>query len=298
MNDLHDILGDAVPDLPPGPWPLVGEGLWGSVHDLGDGSVLKIVRRNGGLGNGESKHFRETAALGLLAALTAGTPRLPRLLSSGRFENAHAFSGPPLVGWIRLEKLPGRPIDEASLYAMKAEERERTGEEIGAAIARFHIAGAALAAEAAKLGNPSIRSIDEALSRISAPEQRSRLEKLKEMWRAEEGARTLLHGDINLSNILAARGEPRALVDFAEAGVGLPEEDLRHFDNPGPMRDAIFRAYAAVSGKAPDMRRFRMSLAVNAAVSLALGSNSGHPREAMRRVSWLDEALRQAGVEA
>ncbi|MBC7103499.1 MAG: phosphotransferase [Parvibaculum sp.] len=246
MSELHEAIAGDVPGLPAGPWVLLGEGLWGSVHDLGDGSVLKLVRRNGGLGTGESKHYRETAALRLLDGLQGSAPRLPRLLDAGRFENAYGFSGPPLAGWLRLEKLEGKAVDEGRLYALKAEERER----------------------------------------------------LKEMWAAADAPRVFLHGDLNLSNVLSARGLPVALVDFAEAGTGFPEEDFRHFDNPGPMRDAIFRSYAAVSGRAIDMHRFRMAVAVNATCSLAIGSNSGHPREGMRRVSFLDEALRQAGIEA
>lgn len=298
MREIHETLTDEIPDLPAGPWPLLGEGIWGSVHDLGDGTVLKLIRRNGGLGTGESKHYRETAALTLLSSLKSTRFRLPRLLGSGRFENAYGFSGPPLAGWLRLEKLAGKPADEGGLYILKMDERERLGEEIGAAIAWFHEEGARLADGATKLGNPSIRSIDEALARISAPDQRDGLQRLKEMWEAEEGTRIVLHGDLNFSNTLTARGESPAFLDFAEAGVGLPEEDFRHFDNPGPLRDAIFRSYAAVSGHAIDMQRFHMGVAVNAACSLAIGSNSGHPREAMRRVSFLDEALRQAGIES
>ena len=297
MTDIHDAISEEIPGLPQGPWPLLGEGVWGSVHDLGDGTVLKLVRQNGGLGTGTSKHFRETAALRLLDG-ERSSPRLPRLADAGRFENAYGFSGPPLTGWLRLEKLAGRPADEGGLYALKSEERERLGEEIGAAIARFHEDGTRHAEEASRLGNPSIRSIDEALARISDPQTRARLERLKEMWVAEEGDRVLLHGDLNLSNILVARGERPAFIDLAEAGVGLPEEDFRHFDNPGPIRDAIFRSYTAVSGRTIDMQRFRMSIAVNAACTLAIGSNAGHPREGMRRVSFLDEALRQAGIEA
>jgi len=294
MNDIHDMLREAMPDLPAPPWPLLGEGVWGTVHDLGDGTVLKLVRRNGGLGSGESKHYREVTALGLLG--TVDGLRLPRLLDAGRFTNSYGFSGPPLAGWLRLEKLEGKPVDEGGLYALKSDERERLGEEIGAALAHFHGKTATLAQEAAKLGNPGIRSIDEAMTRIGAPESRARLERLKEMWAAEAGPRVLLHGDLNFSNILAARGKPPAFVDFAETGVGLPEEDFRHFENPGPLRDAVFRSYAAVSGGAIDMRRFRMSIAVNAACTLAIGSNTGHPREGMRRVSFLDEALRAAGI--
>lgn len=127
---------------------------------------------------------------------------------------------------------------------------------------------------------------------------RRRLERLARTIEAEGGPRVFLHGDVNFSNLLAARRQRPALIDFAEAGVGFAEEDFRHFDNPGPLRDAIFRSYAAVAGRPIDDLRFRMGVAVNAAVSLALGNNTGHPREAMRRVSFLDEALRQAGIEA
>ncbi|MBX3445730.1 MAG: aminoglycoside phosphotransferase family protein [Parvibaculaceae bacterium] len=295
MSDLHDTVSAEVPDLPPGPWGLLGEGLWGTVHDLGDGTVLKLVRRNGGLGTGESKHYREATALGLLQQIEG--VRLPRLLAGGRFSNPYGFSGPPLAGWLRLEKLEGRPVDEGGIYALRGEERERLGEEIGAALAHFHRAGAAIAEEAAKLGSPALRSISEAMMRINDPALRARLERLKEAIAAEDAPRVFLHGDVNFSNVLAARGLRPALVDFAEAGVGFAEEDFRHFDNPGPLRDAIFRSYAAVSGHPVDEFRFRLGIAVNAAVSLALGSNAGHPREGMRRVSFLDEALRRAGIE-
>ena len=135
------------------------------------------------------------------------------------------------------------------------------------------------------------------MTRINDPALRVRLDRLKEMIAAENAPHVFLHGDVNFSNLLSARGQRPALIDFAEAGAGFAEEDFRHFDNPGPLRDAIFRSYAAVSGRPVDELRFRMGIAVNAAVSLALGSNAGHPREGMRRVSFLDEALRRAGIE-
>lgn len=295
MNDIHNAISADIPDLPEGPWPLLGEGVWGAVYDLGDGTVLKLVRRNGGLGTGESKHYREVTALGLLPQVEG--VRLPRLFAAGRFSNPYGFSGPPLAGWLRIEKLDGRPVDEGGIYALRGEERERLGEEIGAALAHFHRAGEAHVKDVAKLGSPALRSISEAMTRINDPALRARLDRLKEMIAAENAPHVFLHGDVNFSNILAARGQRPALIDFAEAGAGFAEEDFRHFANPGPLRDAIFRSYAAVSGSAVDELRFLMGIAVNAAISLALGSNAGHPREGMRRVSFLDEALRRAGIE-
>ena len=292
MNDIHDAVSADIPDLPQGPWPVLGEGVWGTVHDLGDGTVLKLVRRNGGLGTGESKQYREATALGFLAGID--TVRLPRLVAAGRFSNPYGFSGPPLAGWLRLQRLDGRPVDEGGIYALRGEERERLGEEIGAALAHFHRAGEAIAVEAGKLGSPALRSISEAMTRINDPALRSRLDRLKDMIASEDAPRVFLHGDVNFSNLLTARGQGPART---RGGAGFAEEDFRHFDNPGPLRDAIFRSYAAVSGRSIDELRFRMGVAVNAAVSLALGSNAGHPREGMRRVSFLDEALRRAGIE-
>ena len=295
MSDIHQAISADIPDLPQGPWSVLGEGVWGTVHDLGDGTVLKLVRRNGGLGTGESKHYREVTALGLVQQIEG--VRLPRLVDAGRFSNPYGFSGPPLAGWLRMERLDGRPVDEGGIYALRGEERERLGEEIGAALAHFHRAGETSAAGAAKLGSPALRSISEAMTRINDPALRARLDRLTEMIAADNAPQVFLHGDVNFSNLLAARGQRTALIDFAEAGVGFAEEDFRHFDNPGPLRDAIFRSYSAVSGRQIDDLRFRMGIAVNAAVSLALGSNAGHPREGMRRVSFLDEALRRAGIE-
>ena len=167
MSDIHDAISADISDLPPGPWPLLGEGVWGAVHDLGDGTVLKLVRRNGGLGTGESKHYREVTALGLLTGLE--NVRLPRLVEAGRFSNPYGFSGPPLAGWLRLERLEGRPVGEDGIYALRGEERERLGEEIGAALAHFHRAGEAIAEDAAKLGSPALRSISEEMTRINDP---------------------------------------------------------------------------------------------------------------------------------
>ncbi|MFA7639431.1 MAG: hypothetical protein WCY02_08990, partial [Parvibaculum sp.] len=180
MKDIHAAISADIPDLPDTGWTLLGEGVWGSVYDIGDGTVLKLVRRNGGLGTGESKIYREATALELLASFVDSNAgfRLPRLLGSGRFANPYGFSGPPLAGWLRLEKLEGRPVDENGLYVLKMQERERIGEEIGAALAHYHSETAPLVEDTAKLSSPALRSISEALTRINDPSLRARLERL------------------------------------------------------------------------------------------------------------------------
>ena len=297
---VHARIAGDIDDLPPPPWRLIGEGLWGEVHDLGDGTVLKLIRRHAGLGTGTSKLAREAAALKLAGGLAIGGLRIPNYRGHGHWDNPFAFggsyNGPPLAGWIRMERMEGRARAETTFYGRMAEEGSRFGEELGAAIAAFHRETVACVPEAAKLGDSLMRSLEEALSRISSAEQRRRLDILRARWGASGGAPVFVHGDLNLSNVLGGPGG-LAFVDFAEAGIGAPETDLRHFENTGPLRDAIFRGYAAVAGRMPDLERYRMAVAVDAAVSLAIGGDSGHPREGLRRRQWLDEALRQAGID-
>lgn len=297
---LHSLLAGAVPDLPVSGWRHLGEGLWGDVYDLGDGSVLKLVRRNGGLGSGESKVIREGAALSLLGGLATDYVRVPRLIGSALFKDSFIGSSigmAPLAGWVRVEKLEGDVIDGHAV-AMVPSRRELLGERLGAAIASFHEASALHLEGMEKLGDPILRSLKDAAPRLSGPDDRSRLSRLEAAWRENPAPHAVLHGDINLSNILYTdRAGPIGLVDFAEAGAGVPEADLRHFEGFGPLRDAIMRGYGAFRGEKPDMLLYRMAAAVDAAVTLAVEGGAGHPREAMRRRYWLDECLRQAGLE-
>ncbi|KAB7742648.1 phosphotransferase [Parvibaculum sedimenti] len=294
-------IAEKLENLPSPPWRLVSEGLWGSVYDLGDGTVLKLTRRHGGLGTGESKIIREAAALRLLDGFSGPRLRAPKLIGQGLWDDPWGFgstySGPPLAGWLRCELMPGRHMEEAGFFGRASGDRDRFGEDLGAAIADFHRLTGSLVPDAAKLGDSLMRSLDEAMTRISAAEQRRKLDALKEAWRRDAPAPVFLHGDLNLSNVLEERRDGLAFIDFAEAGVGAPEADLRHFENAGPLRDAIFRGYAAASGASPNLPRYRLAVAVNAAVSLALGGESGHPREGLRRRQWLDEALAQAGID-
>lgn len=294
-------IAEKIETLPAPPWRLLNEGLWGSVYDLGDGTVLKLTRRHGGLGSGESKVIREAAALRLLDGLAGPRLRIPKLVGHGLWDDpwgfGSAYAGPPLAGWLRTEFMPGRHVEEAGFFGKASGERDRIGEELGAAIADFHRLASNLVPEVAKLGDSLMRSLEEALTRIGSAESRRKLAALKDLWQGDAVSPVFLHGDLNLSNVLEDRKAGIAFIDFAEAGIGAPEADLRHFENAGPLRDAVFRGYAAVTGAMPDLARYRRAVAVNAAVSLAIGGESGHPREGMRRRQWLDEALAQAGLD-
>ncbi|MDZ4238171.1 MAG: aminoglycoside phosphotransferase family protein [Hydrogenophaga sp.] len=293
MNDLPDI-----PDLPPGPWPLIGEGLWSSIHDLGDGTVLKLVRRHaggtGGLGSGVALHRREVLALTLLGGEENDFFRVPALIGEGAFDSgAHA-------GWLRMSHLPGTAPDAGRILYAPPETRDAFGERLGATIAEFHIAATAHAhAAGSKLGDSIARSITLARDRFGQPDDHRAADTVLAAWagECEAGPLVFVHGDVNLSNVMdpGPRAAP-GLVDFAEAGFSLAEADFRHMDGWGPLRDAVFRGYAARSGHAPDMRRVHLASAANALCTIAIEGGSGHPREAMRRRGQLEHCLEAAGL--
>ena len=295
MNDIHDMLRDAMPGLPVPPWPLVGEGLWSSVHDLGDGTVLKLVRRQtSGLGSGVAIHRREVLALAALDGLATARVSVPALVAEG------AFDGGSCAGWLRVARLGGTAPREDRLVYADAATRDGFGERLGAAIADFHAGATPLASAAgSKLGDGIARGLTLARDRFSQPADHHAADAVLAAWGEEcaKGPLVFAHGDVNLSNLLdAGRNAPLGFVDFAESGWSLAEADFRHLDAYGPLSDAVLRGYAARAGAAPDRRRIALAAAANALCTIAIEGASGHPREAIRRRGQLEHCLEAAGL--
>jgi aminoglycoside phosphotransferase (APT) family kinase protein len=299
-NDaIHAQIGQS-DALPPPPWPLLGEGRWGAVHDLGDGTVLKVVRRHGGLGSGEALHDREAAALKLLDGLASDYVQAPRLLASGCFDNGYIGSGPPLAGWLRLTRIEGRRLSTDAVLRLGARERDLLGERIGAAVADFSSEATKRASAAQpRPADTIMRSLGLARTRLATAELHQAADAISRRWEAarEAGMPVFIHGDLNPGNLIdAGPRAPMGLVDFAEAGWSLAEAEFRHFEPLGAIRDAIFRGYAARRGVAPDMGLYYVAAAANALMSIAIEGNAGHPRDAMRRMGLLRHCLDGAGL--
>lgn len=295
---LHSLLAAETADLPPPPWTLIGEGVWGSVHDLGDGTVLKLTRRHGGLGSGEALHLRETIALSVIGGLATDYVEVPRLIAHGTFDNAYIGSAPPLAGWLRLTRLAGKPLSATSLYGASADARGRLGERIGAAIADFnrHATERAQAA-GLKLGDTVARTIGLARSRLGQPGLHDAADRLADAWAGQigKGRLVFIHGDLNTDNIIDM-GDRLGFVDLAEAGWSLAEVDFRHLEEMGTLRDAVFRGYAARTGTSPDLDIYYPAVAANALTAIALHGQAGHPRDAMRRSGFFHHCMERAGL--
>ena len=302
LDALHKDIAPQSPDLPaPAQWRLAGEGLWGGVYDLGDGSALKITRRHGGLGNGEALHHREGQALKLLDGLTTNYVRVPQLFGAAPFTNSYLGSAPPLAGWLRLEMLSGQRLSTDAALTMPARARDLLAERLGAAIADFNVQASARAqAAASKLADTITRSLALARAQLGSAEMHRAADAIADAWqhKCEAGPLVFVHGDLNPGNIIDDGADrPLGLVDFAESGWSLAETEFRHFEPLGAMRDSAFRGFTARRGQAPDMMAYYLASAADALMTIAIRGNAGHPRDQMRRSGLLRHCLHEAGLE-
>lgn len=288
--------------LPPPPWSEMGEGLWGIVYDLGDGSVLKLVRKRGGLGSPAALIHREVAALRALGGGRCGGFEIPELLGHGDIDlPANPFVA-PLEGWLRLSRLDGRRLGDA--IPPTPDGRQRLGETLGAALADFHNDTKALSDRAdLPQKDPILRAVGELREALPKPEDKALCDSLKERWMSLSSSPVFLHGDVNLSNVLVGEDGRFGLLDFAECGMGAPHAEFRHFEERPEIRDAVFMGYQAASAEPIDLGVYYLAATVNALGTLYHGGSvqpgvaANDPRKGMRLRGMVRHCASKAGLE-
>lgn len=287
-------------DLPPPPWKEIGSGVWGLVFDLGDGSVLKLVRKRGGLGSPAALIKRETTALDHLGGKRLGGFQLPTLLGHGDLSlPANPFIA-PLEGWMHLSKLDGKILSAS--VPTSPDKRHQLGERLGAAIARFHQEATALMADMPKT-DPIARAIGELEAALPKPEDKALCQRLRDRWSQLNLAPVFLHGDINFSNVLVDDAGEFTLLDFAECGFGPAHADFRHFEDRPEFRDALFLGHQAVSGMPIDIETYYLAATVNALATMYFGGTvqpgvtANDPRKGMRLRNMVRHCMNKAGIE-
>jgi tRNA A-37 threonylcarbamoyl transferase component Bud32 len=287
-------------ELPAPPWAELGSGIWGTVFDLGDGSVLKLIRKRGGLGSPAALIQRETQALEKFGGQQIGGLQLPTLIGHGDLSlPANPFVA-PLEGWIRLSKVDGQIL--SARIPSHPEKRHQLGEQLGAAIAQFHEDATPLASDLPKT-DPIERAVTHLQNALAKPEDKNLCRRLLERWQQSNHEPTFLHGDINFSNVLVDDAGRFSLLDFAECGFGPAHADFRHFEDRPEFRDALFLGYQAASGAPIDMDVYYLAATVNSLGSLYFGGavqpgvTANDPRVGMRLRGMVRHCAQKAGIE-
>jgi len=249
-----DWLREAIADLPGKEVRALGHGLWGPTIDLGDGTVVKLVRRSAGIGDGLEICGNEARVLAALGGGPLGHLAVPRLLAHAAFAAGSHAAAAGYAAWMHLTRVAGVPFSEERLARLSARERDRFAGSFGDSIAVLHRDAAAALANASTRLDDRVQALLKGLAEASPADGRL-CAALTATFAATpaDRRRGFIHGDFHLSNLLVGEdGLICGVVDFAEAGRGLPEIDLAYLHWFPHFAAATRRSYEAAAGPIDD----------------------------------------------
>jgi len=278
MNIADDSLFDIANFTPT---RLLGEGVWGRVYDLDDGTVLKIAREAcAGIGSGGAKIENECIALQLLAATGALAGLIPVVCGRGEIPPTSPLAAEGFTIWLCMTKVPGRSISPRHVSGLSRSEQSRIARDIGVAVARVQAAlRDALAAARTGLAPASATAayaeITDAAEQLGDPFYMGAIATLARARSQLQPAvlAHAVHGDINTSNILIGDdGGICGILDFAEWSTDFPEKDFAHILQELPaIADPVVASYERASGFVTDPARLTLALAENALFGAVIG---------------------------
>jgi Phosphotransferase enzyme family len=284
--------------------PLLGEGLWGRVYDLGDGTVVKIAREKcAGIGSGRQKIENESIALTFIATMREFSGLVPVACGHGNIPPSSPLAEQGFSHWLRMTKMQGRHLWAEEIDRIDDGRRATVARSIGIALARLHkglgdtlpssaisvVEGAAAYCAIAD----AARQLDNSLYTAAA----SRLKKVRTCIPKHILARPA-HGDFNISNLLfSPDGEVCAILDFAEWGTDFPEKDISDVLQELPMlAPELIAAYERVSGFKVDSGRLALGVAENVLCGAVIGERMDQSQRVKFGVD-VDECKRRLTVE-
>lgn len=272
------------------------KGLWGDIYDLADDTVLKLIRGEAGIGTGLEKWQAECDALNALEVITLPV-RVPELIDSDRFTAASAAGEAGFVAWMRLEKVPGTPLDDNLIEGLPQVERERLAHDLAETLAALHGLGPEFEVpdRQAQANLRDLEEIAKATSDVASPQLIEAISCAGETLPGDP-ATVPCHGDINTTNLLIDfEGHLTGLTDWAEARHDWREAELSHLALIPIFFPVFAEAYEGITGLLLDEDRLYLATWHNVLVSLAIARKTGNQEEE----AWaLEDARRLRGSTA
>ncbi|MBU0800949.1 MAG: aminoglycoside phosphotransferase family protein [Alphaproteobacteria bacterium] len=265
--------------------PIIGRGVWGCVHDMGDGTVLKRARESGGIGSGAEKIQHEIRMMQALAPHMAGVSfAIPAVIDSGVMpEDADGF-----CLWLRCTKVPGTVYQTPDFAGFSEARRIVMIAVMARALAEFHGL-----LDRAKMLLPQNNLWDDMVAMNLSAADAERVANVRALFTGNEILRAV-HGDFNITNLLFDETDRVCgVLDFAEMCGGAREDDLAALSSEFPeSRDIIVQAYEQGAGVKIDAARLRAAEIKNDLLSLCIARyRQGNEAEAQVMAERLDKAL-------
>ena len=268
-------LARAAPGLDPADALLLGAGVWGRVFDAGDGTVVKLLRQGGGLGEAVELWANERDALRALERQPLPVA-VPRVVDAGQLDEAETG----YRAFLRLTRLPGRALDDDSLARLAGAPGGRFAAQLGEALAALH--GCAMAQGFAdSRAGVDLAALEDIAAQVADVAGTDTIAAIAEGLMALDGGATVAsHGDINSTNLLADEdGNLVGLIDWAEARRDWREAEFCHLVLLPGSSDSVRRAYEVAARVALDDRRLALAGLHNALIGLAISRRLGDAEE-------------------
>lgn len=231
-------------------YSLLGEGVWGRVFDLGDGTVIKIAKDAGGIGDGVEKLLKEQCLLEVFESNGAASLpfQLPRCIATGKVTEDHPLFAEGFRRWMISTKVAGRPLKIEQAKQLSAADRARAAQNLAGALCAFHQFLNRTSLVSTLGPDPVFESIR--ADRLPFTREEKILCAQVEHVCAAQDYSTAIHGDFNISNVLMDdHYNVTGILDFAETCLGHREDDLASLIGEMPfMRDALLDHYSQASG--------------------------------------------------
>ena len=271
---------------------LIGKGLWSEVYDLSDGTVLKLVQREAGIGDGAVLWRRECGALLEIDDLDL-VLATPELIDSDLFQSVSQAEADGYAAWLRMSRLEGKPLDDNVIEALPDEQRDLLATELAGALASLHRSSIAFTTGPRDDDRKDLDLIAE-VAADAAPA--GLIDRLHD---ALSDALVPSHGDINSTNLLVDDlGRLSGLTDFAEARRGWREGDLCHLALMPAFFPAFRHAFEKAAGVRLNDERLALATWHNVLISLCIARRTGDADEeawALKRGPRPVIALRVSG---
>lgn len=269
-------------------FPVIGTGVWGVVHDMQDGTVLKRARESGGIGSGAEKMAHEVAMMEALAPHAAALPfAIPQVIDF--MTRPDDPDGLPL--WMRAVKVPGRVYQTSDFVQFSDARRAAMIESMVKALADFHKLLDFCGMDAF-LRRDSLW--DEMTKMDAHNADMERLANVRAMFRDDARIRAV-HGDFNITNILFdEKNCVSGVIDFAEMGLASVEDELSALTTEFPeSRARIVSLYEEAAGVTIDAAELRAAEAKGALLSLFIARyRKKHEESARDAEARLDAVMK------
>lgn len=285
----------------PGPFPVLGTGVWGTVLELGDGTVLKLGRKKGGIGDGLEKAKRESAVLTALAARRQYFRGLafPGAVAGGEIPANDALFNEGYVYWKRLTKMSVPTMNGERFKNMSSQQKLIFAESLAEAMYEFHSVFKNHPMESDQGRFHKTESLLELKSYTLRDSDRRAADFLITAFDEARFKNQLVfgHGDLNFGNVTVDEsGRVAGFIDFAETAWTFPEAELCHFLNEADFTDLVVKRYEAISGEKLSPGLLELCAANNALFGAVICEYcTGEQDEARECRSWLGRHLDNLG---